>query len=137
MKAKLAACLAALLLIPAAGIARDVVMTPDQVHYGEGPTLIDANKALQVKTIRMRLPAHKVLQPHGPEGGYFIATILEGSIELGFGEQLDESALHTLPEGSVFTHSPDQKHFARTGDEPVVLQVTLVGPTGIKTNSKH
>lgn len=139
MKLKLGVSLAALLLAPglwaadSTDIARsaaeldmaDRYMQPLQVHLDE------ANK---VKTIRMQIPANKDLPPHGPSSGYFIATVLSGNLQIGFGREFDASKLVSLAPGSVFTHPASQQHFARTGDEPVVLQVTQVNAS-MKTDS--
>ena len=49
------------------------------------------------------------------------------SLLLGFGDQFDEAALRPMPPGSVFSEPAGHKHFARTQQEPVVLQLTEVG----------
>ncbi|MDO5056831.1 MAG: cupin domain-containing protein [Lautropia sp.] len=102
---------------------------PEQLAPQPGkPVVVDENPAFGVKTLRLAIPPHKTLQPHGPRQGYFIVTVLSGTLQLGFGKTFDEARLQTLPAGSVFTHPAHQQHFARTGTEPVVLQLTAVNP---------
>ena len=45
------------------------------------------------------------------------------------GYRFDESKLKALPPGSYYTEPPGQNHFAETGDEPVVVQITGFGPS--------
>jgi hypothetical protein len=49
---------------------------------------------------------------------------------IGYGAKFDESKLKPLMAGSFYTEPPDVAHFAKTGNEPVVLQITGCGPTG-------
>ncbi len=137
MKAITSFCLAALLAAPAAMAADAVVLTPDDIQFTGARAMIDANPVLHVKTMRMRIEPNKTMPPHGPGQGYFIATVISGTLQLGIGDTFDEAALKTLPPGSVFTHAPSQKHFVRTGDEPVVLQVTMIQPEGAKHHHQH
>ena len=60
-----------------------------------------------------------------------IATVVSGTWHFGYGDAFDEKKLKAspLPPGS-FTEPPDRPHFARTGEQPVALQITGVGPTG-------
>ena len=106
----------------------DIALLPAQISPQPGkPVVVDENPAFGVKTLRLAIPPNKTLEPHGPRSGYFIVTVISGTLQLGFGKTFDESRLQTLPPGSVFTHPASQQHFARTGDEPVVLQLTAVG----------
>jgi hypothetical protein len=43
--------------------------------------------------------------------------------------KFDESKLKALPPGSFYTEPPGRNHFAETGDEPVVVQITGFGPS--------
>jgi hypothetical protein len=42
----------------------------------------------------------------------------------------DESKLKALSPESFYTEPPGVRQFAQTGDEPVILQITGVAPTG-------
>ena len=81
-------------------------------------------------TIQLTVPANTTIQPHiHPDDR--IATVISGTWEIGFGSQFDEKKLKRLSSGSFYTEPP-VIHFARTGDAPVVLQITGYGPTGTK-----
>lgn len=89
--------------------------------------VIHTSEDCQVVTKRVRIPAGLDLPPHGHEQGYRLVTVISGTLQLGFGKTFDEKALQTLPAGSVFSEPAGHLHFARTGREPVVLQLTEVG----------
>jgi hypothetical protein len=50
-------------------------------------------------------------------------------LRIGYGDRFDEAKLKALPPGSHYTEQPGQNHFAETGDEPVVVQITGFGPS--------
>ena len=80
-------------------------------------------------TILLRVPANTRIQAHTHPDDR-IATVVSGTWHFGYGAEFDESKLKALPPGSFYTEPPALPHFARTGDEPVVLQITGVAPTG-------
>lgn len=130
--------LAALLAAGAAAqAAGDIALTPDEMKFNEGRVVLDENAEFNAKTLRVTIPAGKTLEPHGPKEGYLFVTVISGTLELGFGKTFDESKLKTLPPGSVFTHPLSQQHFARTGKEPVVLQLTVIKPKGSADKAEH
>lgn len=115
----------------------DKVLTPDQIDLSSGKAILDANDHYNVRILRIQIPANKELQPHGPKEGYFFVNVISGTLQLGFGNTYDASKLQTLPPGSIFTHPAGQQHFARTGNEPVVLQITAIAPHGGKKHDHH
>ena len=56
--------------------------------------------------------------------------MISGSWFFGYGARFDEKELKELPPGSFYTEPPNVPHFARTGDAPVVLQISGAGPSG-------
>ena len=110
----------------------DKVLTPEQIDLSSGKAILDANDHYNVRILRIQIPANKELQPHGPKEGYFFVNVISGTLQLGFGNTYDASKLQTLPPGSIFTHPAGQQHFAKTGNEPVVLQITAINPHGGK-----
>ncbi|MDO3645132.1 cupin domain-containing protein [Mucilaginibacter sp. L3T2-6] len=60
-----------------------------------------------------------------------MATVLSGTWHFGYGNKFDETRLKTLPAGSVYSEVAGQNHFAMTGNEPVIVQVTGYGPSGV------
>lgn len=129
--------LAALLAFGAAAQVADVALTPNEMAFKDGRAVLDDNSEFTTKTIRVTIEPNKKLEPHGPKEGYFFVTVISGTLELGFGKTYDEAKLKTLPPGSIFTHPAGQLHFAKTGKDPVVLQITVIKPKGSADKSEH
>ena len=129
--------LAALLAFGADAQAADVALTPNEMAFKDGRAVLDDNSEFTTKTIRVTIEPNKKLEPHGPKEGYFFVTVISGTLELGFGKTYDEAKLKTLPPGSIFTHPAGQLHFAKTGKDPVVLQITVIKPKGSADKSEH
>jgi pimeloyl-ACP methyl ester carboxylesterase/uncharacterized RmlC-like cupin family protein len=87
----------------------------------------DPNKA-GVYTIMLRVPAHTKIAAHSHQDDR-IATVISGTWHIGYGEKFDEGKLKALPPGSFYTEPPSVAHFAETGDEGVVVQITGAGPS--------
>ena len=102
-----------------------------------GRVTVDEDSAYNTRTVRVEIPANRTLEPHGPKDGYFFVTVISGTLQFGFGRTFDETKLKTLPPGSVFSHRANQQHFARTGDQPVVLQITTISPAGKAEGHEH
>ena len=58
-----------------------------------------------------------------------VATVISDMWYIGYGETFDEAGLKELPPGSFYTEPRGSNHFAMTKDEPVVIQITGMGPT--------
>jgi len=58
-----------------------------------------------------------------------VATVVSGTWQIGYGDRFDERALKTLPPGSVYSEPGGGNHFARTGAEAVLVELSGVGPT--------
>lgn len=80
-------------------------------------------------TIQLTIPAGTRIEAHGHPDDRS-ATVISGTWYFGYGDRFAPDALKALPPGSFYTEPPSQPHFARTGDTPVVLQITGMGPTG-------
>jgi len=80
-------------------------------------------------TIQLTVPANTKIEAH-THGDDRVATVISGTWYIGYGSAFDEKKLKALMPGSFYTEPPDAPHFARTGKEPVVLQITGYGPTG-------
>lgn len=71
-----------------------------------------------------KIPAH--LHPDDRMG-----TVVSGTWYFGYGDKFDESKLKKLPVGSIYSEVENQNHFAMTGNEPVIVQITGYGPSGV------
>jgi hypothetical protein len=58
-----------------------------------------------------------------------VATVISGTWRIGYGDKFEEEKLKALPPGSFYTEAPGRPHFAATGDEAVVVQITGFGPS--------
>lgn len=65
--------------------------------------------------------------PHGAD--FRLATVVSGTWQFGYGDRFDENALKRLPPGSLYSEPGGGNHFARTGAEPVLVQITGIRPT--------
>jgi len=79
-------------------------------------------------TIQLTVPANTRIKAHTHKDDR-VATVISGSWSIGYGTRFDEKKLKILPPGSFYIEPPDAAHFARTGKEPVVVQITGYGPT--------
>ena len=87
----------------------------------------DPDKA-GVYTIMLRVPAHTKIAAHSHRDDR-VATVISGTWHIGYGEKFDEAKLKALPPGSFYTEPPSVAHFAETGDQAVVVQITGFGPS--------
>jgi pimeloyl-ACP methyl ester carboxylesterase len=79
-------------------------------------------------TIVLSVPSHTTIQGHSHRDDR-MATVVSGTWQFGYGDRFDERALKVLPPGSVYSEPSGMNHFARTGAEPVLVQISGVGPT--------
>ena len=79
-------------------------------------------------TILLFVPAHTTLQAHSHRD-HRMAAVVSGEWHLGYGDHFDAKSLKTLPPGSVYSEPGSDDHFARTGADPVVVEISGFGPT--------
>ncbi|MGH9511967.1 MAG: alpha/beta fold hydrolase [Terriglobales bacterium] len=84
-----------------------------------------------VYTIMLRVPAHTHIAAHSHRDDR-VATVISGTWRIEYGDKFDESELKALPPGSFYTEPPGRNHFAETGDEPVIVQITGFGPSSTR-----
>jgi len=110
---------------------------PQQANPGTGSSGVGGIQTVVLKgdpnesgvyTIMLRVPAHTQIAAHSHRDDR-VATVVSGTWHFGYGDKFDESKLKTLPPGSFYTEPPGQNHFAETGDEFVVVQITGFGPS--------
>ena len=110
---------------------------PQQGNPGTGTSGVGGIQTVVLKgdpnetgayTIMLRVPAHTQIAAHSHRDDR-VATVVSGTWQIGYGDKFDDSKLKALPPGSFYTEPPGQNHFAETGDEPVVVQITGFGPS--------
>ena len=79
-------------------------------------------------TIILSVPANTTIAAHSHRDDR-MATVVSGTWQFGYGDRFDERALKTLPPGSVYSEPGSANHFARTGEAPVLVQLSGIGPT--------
>jgi pimeloyl-ACP methyl ester carboxylesterase len=81
-----------------------------------------------VYTIMLRVPPHTRIAAHSHVDDR-VATVISGTWRIGYGDSFDGTKLKSLPPGSYYVEPPGRSHFAETGDEPVLVQITGFGPS--------
>lgn len=79
-------------------------------------------------TIVLSVPANTTIAAHTHRDNR-VATVVSGTWKFGYGDHFSEQALKTLPPGSVYSEPADGNHFAQSGAEPVLVQISGFGPT--------
>jgi uncharacterized RmlC-like cupin family protein len=87
----------------------------------------DPNRA-GVYTIMLRVPAYTRIAAHSHHDDR-VATVISGMWHIGYGDKFDETKLKLRPPGSFYTEPPGRNHFAETGSDPAVVQITGFGPS--------
>lgn len=89
----------------------------------------DPSKA-EFYSILLFVPANTTIQAHSHRDDR-MATVVSGNWQFGYGSRFDEKALKTLAPGSVYSEPKGKDHFARTGSESVIVQISGYGPTDL------
>jgi pimeloyl-ACP methyl ester carboxylesterase/quercetin dioxygenase-like cupin family protein len=79
-------------------------------------------------TMVLFVPARTTIPAHSHRDDR-MATVVSGTWQFGYGDRFEERSLKTLPAGSVYSEPAGANHFARTGDDPVLVEISGVGPT--------
>ncbi|MDO6435690.1 cupin domain-containing protein [Flavitalea sp. BT771] len=81
-------------------------------------------------TILLKVAAHTKIPAHlHPDDR--VGTVVSGTWYFGYGDKFDEGKLKKLPVGSIYSEVRDQNHFAMTKDEPIIVEITGYGPSGV------
>ena len=81
-------------------------------------------------SILLFVPAHTTIQAHSHHDDR-MATVVSGIWSFGYGDHFDANNLKLLPPGSVYSEpgGTAHNHFARTGNDSVVVHICGFGPT--------
>ncbi len=79
-------------------------------------------------TIVLFVPPNTTIPAHAHRDDR-MATVVSGTWQFGYGDRFDEGALKFLPAGSVYSEPGQMNHFARTGAEAVLVEISGFGPT--------
>lgn len=111
---------------------------PANVKWVEPPTLPGAKLAVLdgdptkpgLTTYRIWFPANSKVAAHWHPVAENV-TVVSGTVYLGLGDKLDPAKGTAYSAGSFFTVPANTRHFAWTGADEAVVQVHIVGPTGM------
>jgi hypothetical protein len=87
----------------------------------------DPSKA-EFYSILLFVPANTTIQAHAHRDNR-MAVVVSGEWHFGYGDHFDAKSLKALPPGSVYSEPGGVDHFARTGNEAVIVQISGFGPT--------
>jgi len=91
--------------------------------------LVGGEKELGLYALRVQLAAGTKIPPHThPDARY--SVVLAGTLYVGFGTTVDESAMVAVPAGAVYVAPAHQPHYLWARDGDVVYQESGFGPTG-------
>ena len=82
-------------------------------------------------TIMLLIPANTRIAAH-LHADDRVATVVSGTWYIGYGDRFNEADLKALPPGSFYTEPIGRNHFAETRGEPVIVQITGVGPSSTR-----
>jgi quercetin dioxygenase-like cupin family protein len=82
--------------------------------------------------LRVRLAPGTRIAPH-THPDTRTSTVLSGTLYVGFGGTVDESAMIAVPAGGVYAAPANQPHYLWARDGEVVYQESGKGPTGTVT----
>jgi quercetin dioxygenase-like cupin family protein len=116
-----------------------VMLAPDELEWrpadvlppGASMALMEGNPAEEgYFALRLRFPANYRIPPHYHPAVERV-TVLEGTFHLGHGERWDDDAMEEHVRGSYISMPAGMRHFARAGDQQVIVQLASLGPWGI------
>lgn len=93
--------------------------------------LVGDEKESGLYALRVQLTAGTKIPPHThPDARY--SVVLEGTLYVGFGTTVDESAMVAVPAGAVYVAPANQPHYLWARDGDVAYQESGFGPSGTK-----
>ena len=102
---------------------------PPGVDGIEGAWVVGAEAGPGLYALRVKLRAGARMPPHThPDPRH--TTVLSGTLYVGFGAVVDESAAVAVPTGAVYVAPAGVAHWVWAKDGDVQYQETGVGPTG-------
>jgi quercetin dioxygenase-like cupin family protein len=91
--------------------------------------VVGAEQESGLYALRVMLDRGTRIAPHAhPDLRY--STVLSGTLYVGFGGTVDESAMVAVPAGGVYVAPANQPHYLWARDGEVVYQESGKGPTG-------
>ncbi|HEX7961298.1 MAG TPA: cupin domain-containing protein [Terriglobales bacterium] len=113
-----------------------VVVTPDNLKWGDAPPVLQPGAQLAVLAgnpngtgpfaIRLKMPDGYKIMPHWHPTQENV-TVISGEFHVGLGDKFDETGMQALPVGSYAAMPARHHHYAVAKGETIV-QVNGMGP---------
>jgi mannose-6-phosphate isomerase-like protein (cupin superfamily) len=81
-------------------------------------------------TIRIKMPPNYIIAPHVHPVDER-ATVLSGAMYIGMGDTLDKKNAQKISAGCFYLNPAGMHHYAFTGKEETILQISTNGPWGL------
>lgn len=120
------------------GSDKVIRLTPDEIAWTAGPPMLPPGAGMAVIegsfsrpgpfTVRLKFPANYQIPPHWHPVKVTV-TVISGSFNMGFGDELDTGKGKMLPAGSIFEMARIH-HFGWTTEE-TIIQEHGIGPLSV------
>ena len=114
-----------------------IQFTPEQIQWTDGPTALPQGTKMCILygdykskgpfAMRLKLLPNQVVKLHVHTNDE-VVTVLEGSIMVGFGKQIQNSGTTNFTSGSFYVNPGGIEHFIIVGKEGVTIQINSIGP---------
>jgi hypothetical protein len=121
------------------GTDKVIRLTPAEITWTAGPPMLPPGARMAVIegsfsrlgpfTVRLKFPANYRIPPHWHPVKVTV-TVISGSFNMGFGDELDTGKGKMLPVGSIFEMPATIHHFGWTTEE-TVIQEHGIGPLSV------
>ncbi len=123
----------------AAATAKHVMLSPDDLKWGEAPPALPSGAQLAVLdgdpgaaglfTVRLKIPDGYKVPPHSHPTDEHL-SVMSGTLKAGLGAKWDDASMHALTAGSYAKMPRLTNHFVVAQGETVV-QITAMGPFAV------
>lgn len=117
-----------------------VMKSPQEMEWKDGPETLPAGAQISVVagnpkekgpfTMRLRFPPKYQIPAHWHSRDENI-TVIEGVLNMGMGNKLEESAGHMIPTDGFAMMPKKTRHFAFTKEQGAIVQIHGMGPFDI------
>lgn len=122
---------------PPAAEPEHAALTPADLKWMPAPPVLPNGVQIAVLSgnpfaegfsmVRLKIPPHTTFAPHWhPTTESF--TVLSGRFFVGMGDKVDKSKAKALPPMSFASMPATHHHYAYTGSEPVMIDLSFYGP---------
>ena len=119
-----------------AATSAPVIVTPDNVKWGDPPPFVEAGSQFAVLSgnpnaagpfvFRFKMPDGYKIMPHWHPTQENV-TVLSGELHVGMGDKFEEGGMNALPAGAFAAIPARHHHYAMAKGE-TVIQVHATGP---------